>query len=398
VPKILKIMSFEDYKDLVNKSEYMTDKPKKKRAMILTMELPLNDAHGGLQRAVRNKYKNEELMVEGGVKMLMDFLGTILQEQTFVRLRSWMHRWENFRQKPSWSIERYLTEFHTLVSEAKSQFQHDIHPQFQALKLMNGCTEIPEDHVGSLTCLLDIKAQNFAMEVEKIIRSFVTSRKALGTKIDENNTNYCDGGRYDMYGERIDTPDKSDTLFASGAGKRNKKFFEKKAEALAKGNCIHCYQPGHRYKDCEEKKRKLERTKQWKLSQGIPWKNEDGTYTLPDGKIVPAGEAEASIKNKTSNTSSVGVTFAMANPGSAYEPELLFEDNSMNTSFSNYMVEELYAHQEEHDPVVDINSYIYMAQELKDNVVDIPEDVWLANSGINNRAIADTGCAKSVAG
>ena len=399
VPKILKGMSFEDYKDLVDKWECMTDVPKKKRAMILTMELPLNDAHGGLQRAVRNKYKNEELMVEEGVKMLMDFLGTILQEQTFVRLRSWMHRWENFRQKPSWSIERYLTEFHTLVSEAKSQFQHDIHPQFQALKLMNGCTEIPEDHVGSLTCSLDIKAQNFASEVEKIIRSFVTSRKALGTKIDENDTNYCDGGRYDMYGERIDTPDKSDTLFTSGASKRNKKFLEKKkAEALAKGNCIHCYQPGHRYKDCEEKKRKLERTKQWKLSKGIPWKNEDGTYTLPDGKIVPAGEAEANIKNKTSNTTSVGITFAMASPGSAYEPELLFEDNSMNTSFSNYIVEELYAHQEEHDPVVDINSCIYMAQEVKDNVVDIPEDVWLTNSGINNRAIVDTGCAKSVAG
>ena len=37
IPKIQKGMSFEDYKDLVNKWECMTDIPKIKRAMILTM-------------------------------------------------------------------------------------------------------------------------------------------------------------------------------------------------------------------------------------------------------------------------------------------------------------------------------------------------------------------------
>ena len=126
VPKIQKGMSFEDYKDLVEKWECMTDLPDHKKAMMLTMELPLNDAHGGLQRAVRNKFKNEELMVNDGVKIVIDFLSTILEEQSFVRLRGWMHRGETFCQKPSWSIERYLTEFHSLVSEAKTQFKHDI--------------------------------------------------------------------------------------------------------------------------------------------------------------------------------------------------------------------------------------------------------------------------------
>ena len=77
----------------------MTDIPKIKRAMILTMELPLNDAHGGLQRAVRNKFKNEELMVEDGVEKILQFLASILQEETFVRLRNWVYCWENFRQK-----------------------------------------------------------------------------------------------------------------------------------------------------------------------------------------------------------------------------------------------------------------------------------------------------------
>ena len=72
-------MSFVDFKDLVEKWECMTDVPKKKRAMLLTVELPLNDAHGGLQRAVRNKFKNEYLMVDNGVEKLIEFLSTILQ-------------------------------------------------------------------------------------------------------------------------------------------------------------------------------------------------------------------------------------------------------------------------------------------------------------------------------
>ena len=70
IPKIQKGMSFEDYKDLVNKWECMTDIPKRKRAMILTMELPLNDPYGGLHRAVRNKFKNEELKYALGEVLL----------------------------------------------------------------------------------------------------------------------------------------------------------------------------------------------------------------------------------------------------------------------------------------------------------------------------------------
>ena len=66
-----------------------------------------------------------------------------------------------------------------LVAEAKNQFKHDVHPQFQALKLMNGCTNIPEDHVGTLTYSLDIKAQDFPEKVEQIIRSFVANKKAM---------------------------------------------------------------------------------------------------------------------------------------------------------------------------------------------------------------------------
>ena len=341
VPKIQKGMSFEDYKDLVAKWECMTDVPDRKKAMILTMELPLNDAHGGLQRAVRNKFKNEELMVNDGVEKLITFLGTILQEQTFVRLRGWMYRWENFRQKPSWSLERYLTEFHTLVSEAKTQFNHDIHPQFQALKLMNGCTDIPEDHVGTLTCSLDIKAQDFPQQIEKIIRSFVSSKKAMGARNEENVTNYCDE-KYDLYGERIVSPEKNvdrgenENLFTSSKNqKMNKKMTEKRrAEAFEKGNCTACYKPGHRYRECDERKKKLEKVKEWKLSQGITWRNDDGTVTLPNGRVVSAAEAEAS---KVAQTSNIGITFATVS-GEDFKPELLYEDTTDDT-FVNYMVE-----------------------------------------------------------
>ena len=79
-----------------------------------------------------------------------------------------------------------------LVAEAKNQFKHDVHPQFQALKLMNGCTDIPEDHVGTLTCSLDIKAQDFPQKVEQIIRLFVANKKAMGNKTEENFTNMCE--------------------------------------------------------------------------------------------------------------------------------------------------------------------------------------------------------------
>ena len=36
-----------------------------------------------MQRAVRNRFKNEELMVEDGVEKILQFLAYILQEEAF---------------------------------------------------------------------------------------------------------------------------------------------------------------------------------------------------------------------------------------------------------------------------------------------------------------------------
>ena len=62
---------------------------------------------------------------------------------------------------------------------------------------------------------------------------------------------------------------------------------------MAKGNCTACFEPGQKYKECEDRKKKLEKIKEWKLSQGIVWKNDDGTVTLPDGRTIDASEVHA---------------------------------------------------------------------------------------------------------
>ena len=99
---------------------------KKKKALQLVMKLPLKDNHGGIQRAVRHKFTNEDLVKPGALKKVMEFLANMLQQGKFVRLRNWMLRWETFNQKPGWSVEKYLTEYNALVSEAKVEFGTEI--------------------------------------------------------------------------------------------------------------------------------------------------------------------------------------------------------------------------------------------------------------------------------
>ena len=61
VPEMKEGMSFGDFKDLVDKWDLVSEVPDNKKAVQLVMKLPLKDNFGGIQRAVRHKFTNEDL-------------------------------------------------------------------------------------------------------------------------------------------------------------------------------------------------------------------------------------------------------------------------------------------------------------------------------------------------
>ena len=146
----------------------------------------------------------------------------------------------------------------------------------------------------------------------------------MSYRSDEVGVNACEA-RYDLYGNKLESPNKSSdeadvgTYYAKKGdnSKDKRKQAEKRnAKAMEEGNCLSCYKPGHYFRDCEERKKKLEKVKALKLSQGIPWKNGDGTVTMPNGRTIPAAEAEkdqtSANRNKpnSSTANNVGITFA----------------------------------------------------------------------------------------
>ena len=124
---------------------------------------------------------------------IVQFEATAAQmaQDSCVNLFNWMKEWDQLSQKNG-PIEQFIQRVKSLASVAKDEFGFKMPEQMLAAKLLVGCTEINARQLGAITAQVDLEFKNNVQEgiyhkdwvatVEKAIRKFTTTVKAIGSK------------------------------------------------------------------------------------------------------------------------------------------------------------------------------------------------------------------------
>ena len=288
IPTMTEGMTFREYKNKVKLWSRNTDIPANRRAALLLMQLPTKDKHGGLYHIMYDRISLDQLEQEDGVNVLMDKLAEILDDPDFVRLANWWEKFSTFKQKPGMTTEKFFTEFHLLKNEAKNEFNFELPAQLLTATLMKACIDIPPDQIGIITANINLRHSDVDKSVENAIRQYMQSKQAYGSGKVSTKVFHCATQNRDVLGNVIDEDDdeEDDNKVLLNSKKRSREEHLKTKEiAKKRGLCTICFKK-HAYRDCPKREETEQRVKKYKLSKGIPWKNDDGTWTLPDGKIV----------------------------------------------------------------------------------------------------------------
>ena len=400
IPTMSEGMTFREYKNKVKLWSRNTDIPANRRAALLLMQLPTKDKHGGLYHIIYDRVNLDHLEQEDGVNTLMDKLAEILDDPDFVRLANWWEKFSTFKQKPGMSTEKFFTEFHLLKNEAKNEFNFELPAQLLTATLMKACTDIPPDQIGIITANIDLRHSDVDKSVENAIRQYMQSRQAYGSGKGSTKVFHCATNDRDVLGNVIgeDSDDDNDDNSVLLNSKKRSREEHVKAKEIArkKGLCTICFKK-HAYKDCPQKEETESRVKKYKLSKGIPWKNDDGSWTLPDGKIVQE-------LPKESSSHPVKLATGRCNDGATANTVTIDEDCLFGTeAFQGIRESNCMLIEKEDDDDVPTDPSITKAEPHADqdhdeiHSVNISSGVLLAIDN-NLRAIMDTGCSRALAG
>ena len=128
---------------------------KKAQATLLVTNLPDTDAFGGLKRIVVEKLGWSNIECPQGVDNVLDTLDAIIRSPSFVRLISWMKRWEKLDQGGS-NFDKHVLNIKHHVKMAEEDFGIKLPVKLIAAKLLSSSSNITPENVGSITAGLDL--------------------------------------------------------------------------------------------------------------------------------------------------------------------------------------------------------------------------------------------------
>ena len=300
-PRFIKGMSFDGYKSQVAAWQLMKVCPEHQEGLLLYMELPMDDAFGGLQSHVESIVGLHNLGKAGGAKKLLDALQKVLEKPEISQLREWWAQISQVRQKPGWNMERYILEVNKLIKRGREQYKVQLPNRVHASILTNGVTSIDQTMVAVL--IKDIKLDGSGDEeadlhsqCEAALRNYVpaggnihevhVARDVFGNKLrkasvssgssvaSEEEVYYGQGGNL---GRTPPVKRKFGQQMAKDEWEKHKK------SCLKRGECFYCGTREHMARDCPVQKKKMEERKKAHLAQGKVWDNRDGTFSHPDG-------------------------------------------------------------------------------------------------------------------
>ena len=283
-PKISKDTTYREYLDDVELwiAAIRNDIPPSRRAVLLLMELPLQDQHGGLRAIVRQRVGLPSLQTHNGVYYLLAAVRAVMDAPTFNRLQHWSNKWDHFKQAKDWGMEQYVMEFYKLINRGEKEFGFVLPVQLKAIKLISGCTEFSKEQMAHLTQFINLDHTTVLVEVESAMRKFCANRRHMGR--DGGGGGNPNSGHNAVKVTELTDPD--DILAAiSVKPKKTREDWKKLREAAkAKGWCTICCKSKHAESACPGKAahdQRMENTKKMKLEKGEAWNNGDGSWLLP---------------------------------------------------------------------------------------------------------------------
>ena len=297
-PRFTKGMTLEKFRSHVSAWQKMKAAAKEQEGLLLYMELPVEDAYGGLQSHIDNMVGLDNLAKADGAERLLEALEKVIEKPEISKLRDWWRDITHIRQKPGWNMERYILEVSKLVKIGKEKHKVDLGSRVHASILTNGVTSIDQGMVAVL--IKDIKLDgsgdkgeeaNLHSDCEKALRNFVPGG---------NNAHNVNIAR-DVFGNEVRSgnrssasseDDPSDVLYGRGGGGKRKggpmgkeDWDRHKKQCLREGKCFHCSSKDHMAASCPIQKKKMDDHKKAVLAKGKVWDNRDGTFEHPDGTI-----------------------------------------------------------------------------------------------------------------
>ena len=298
-PRFIKGMSFDGYKKQVAAWQLMKVCPEHQEGLLLYMDLPSDDAFGGLQSHVESIVGLENLGKAGGAKKLLDALQKVIEKPEISQLREWWAQISQIRQRPGWNMERYILEVNKLIKRGREQYKVQLPNRVHASILTNGVTSIDQTMVAVL--IKDIKLDGSGDE-EADLHS--QCEAALRNYVPAGNVHEVHVAR-DVFGNQLRKASASvssvaseEEVFYGQGGSRGKtppvkrKFGQQMAKdeweqhkktCLRRGECFYCGSREHMARECPVQKKKMEERKKAHLAQGKVWDNRDGTFDHPDG-------------------------------------------------------------------------------------------------------------------
>ena len=138
VTPVLKVGTvYEDWKLEVGAWQELTELPKMKQGLMLTMAISDNHPMGLKHKVLGPSVGMDNLKKEQGVAKLFEYLDGILLQDKFVDLYNTYKKFENFKREKSDSIEQYISSYDAIILELKKK-KIEYPNVVKAFKLLEG--------------------------------------------------------------------------------------------------------------------------------------------------------------------------------------------------------------------------------------------------------------------
>ena len=260
--------------------------PPESMGWCLLHALPHNDERF-LQQRIVDLVSAPAICTKEGADIVVEALGTLIRNPTFVRLVEWDLSWSSIKQGTK-SFDAFVTKVRNLAKESKEEFGLDLPKGIIAAKLLGGCSQISAENIGVITQGLTItgkegqgNGEDVSRAVEEAIRKHISTVRVFTAPNKTNHVGYA--GRLDVMGHplspepgdlrhRIGNDNNEEVEVYAGTAKQNKPppkkqrtaaYYEERRERLRKeGRCFECESSEHRSFDCPKKAERLKRVRE----------------------------------------------------------------------------------------------------------------------------------------